>query len=185
MTNRTQRTKRDIHLIFWQELKEKPIEKITVKEICEKAMINRTTFYLYYSSIYDLFEEIQNNILNTIDELSITILSGQMDKYEVMEYILRSIDNNREYLKILLIRDIDNRLWEAIIAKLELLFKQSINTKYLKGIDEKQLNDTIQFLTYGYYGIYRNYIMNGNKGEIPYIARYLIKATDACFEGLM
>ncbi len=38
-------------------LEEKDIEYITVKEICNKAGVNRSTFYLHYESINDLLEE--------------------------------------------------------------------------------------------------------------------------------
>ncbi len=38
-------------------LEKKDIEYITVKEICTKAGVNRSTFYLHYESINDLVEE--------------------------------------------------------------------------------------------------------------------------------
>lgn len=38
-------------------LEKKDIEYITVKEICHKAGVNRSTFYLHYESINDLVEE--------------------------------------------------------------------------------------------------------------------------------
>ena len=38
-------------------LKEKDLEYITVKEICEKAGVNRSTFYLHYETIDDLVNE--------------------------------------------------------------------------------------------------------------------------------
>lgn len=38
-------------------LEKKDYDQITVKEICEKADVNRTTFYLHYESINDLLEE--------------------------------------------------------------------------------------------------------------------------------
>ena len=41
---RNRYTRMRIREAFWEKIKKKPIEKITVKEICEKAEINRTTF---------------------------------------------------------------------------------------------------------------------------------------------
>lgn len=41
-------------------------EKITVKEIYSHANITRGTFYQYFSSIYDLMEQIQEPLLNTL-----------------------------------------------------------------------------------------------------------------------
>ena len=38
-------------------LEKKEFEFITVKEICEKAGVNRTTFYLHYESMEDLLIE--------------------------------------------------------------------------------------------------------------------------------
>lgn len=43
-------------------LEKKDIEYITVKEICNKAGVNRSTFYLHYESINDLIEETMSYI---------------------------------------------------------------------------------------------------------------------------
>ena len=38
-------------------LEKKDLEFITIKEICQKAGVNRSTFYLHYENIMDLFQE--------------------------------------------------------------------------------------------------------------------------------
>ena len=43
-------------------LEKKDAEYITIKEICTKAGVNRSTFYLHYESISDLIEETMNYI---------------------------------------------------------------------------------------------------------------------------
>ena len=43
-------------------LNKKDFEYITIKEICEKAGVNRTTFYLHYETINDLLSECIDNI---------------------------------------------------------------------------------------------------------------------------
>lgn len=50
-------------------MKEKPFDKITIKDITDKANINRATFYLHYMDKYDLLEQSQNDILNEIREV--------------------------------------------------------------------------------------------------------------------
>ena len=42
---------------FLELLEKKELAYITVKEICEKAGVNRSTFYLHYETIGDLLEE--------------------------------------------------------------------------------------------------------------------------------
>ncbi len=48
---------------FWQLYKERPIEKISVKEICKLAGYNRSTFYEYYSDCYAVLETIEEDLL--------------------------------------------------------------------------------------------------------------------------
>ena len=43
-------------------LEVKDLEYITVKEICEKAGVNRSTFYLHYETIADLVNEAMENV---------------------------------------------------------------------------------------------------------------------------
>ena len=43
--------------------------KITVKEIIERAQINRSTFYAHYSDKYELLDRIENNVLKSLDEV--------------------------------------------------------------------------------------------------------------------
>lgn len=43
-------------------LEQKDLEYITVKEICEKAGVNRSTFYLHYETIGDLLNEAMESV---------------------------------------------------------------------------------------------------------------------------
>ena len=62
----TEQTKTCLRDAFWQLYSEKPIEKITIKEITELAGYNRGTFYLYYNDVYDILSQIENDILDNI-----------------------------------------------------------------------------------------------------------------------
>ena len=47
-------TKRAIMLSLLKLLKQKSVDKVTVKDICDECEINRNTFY-YYFRIYTMF----------------------------------------------------------------------------------------------------------------------------------
>ena len=51
---------RRTHKLLWEalmeELSERTIEEITVSDICERAMVHRTTFYKHYEDKYALLE---------------------------------------------------------------------------------------------------------------------------------
>lgn len=57
---RIRKTIQAIHTTFSEMLLEMPYEKITVKALCERALINKTTFYRYYPVLDDLLAEIQS-----------------------------------------------------------------------------------------------------------------------------
>lgn len=42
------RTKQAIVNAFWELLDEKPLSKITVKDIVERCQVNRNTFYYHF-----------------------------------------------------------------------------------------------------------------------------------------
>lgn len=52
---------RRTHKLLWEalmaELSERAFEEITVKDICERAMVHRTTFYKHYEDKYALLEQ--------------------------------------------------------------------------------------------------------------------------------
>lgn len=59
-------TSRSIMDAFWSLYRDKPIEKITVKAICEKAGCNRSTFYEYYTDSYSVLEAIEEELLDYV-----------------------------------------------------------------------------------------------------------------------
>lgn len=59
---RFQQTERKIRDIFLELLKKKEISKITVKEICSSANINRTSFYMHHEDIYELMQCIESDM---------------------------------------------------------------------------------------------------------------------------
>lgn len=66
-------------------LEKKEFEFITIKEICQKAGVNRSTFYLHYENTTDLLEEtigyINNKINNTFKEKILDI--NNIDKEDL------------------------------------------------------------------------------------------------------
>ena len=66
MDIRVKKTKRAIQKAFIALLREKPVEKITVKEIAERAEINKTTFYSHYETLDALTAEIERQTVQLV-----------------------------------------------------------------------------------------------------------------------
>lgn len=66
MDLRVVKTKKLIINAFLQIRAGKPLEKITVREITEAAMINKSTFYSHFRDIFDLSDTLENEIIDDI-----------------------------------------------------------------------------------------------------------------------
>ena len=63
MDLRTKKTQRAIREAFLRLRAKKPLERITVKELVELAEISKATFYLHYQDIYDLSDQLQQEVI--------------------------------------------------------------------------------------------------------------------------
>ena len=60
------RTVRDFQNALATLLEAKPFEKITVDQICNEALLHRSSFYRYFHDKYDLLEQLINTRINQI-----------------------------------------------------------------------------------------------------------------------
>ena len=56
-------TKQIIKESFIELLKTNSLNKISVTQICKKAVINRVTFYKYYQDTFDLYEKLIDKLI--------------------------------------------------------------------------------------------------------------------------
>ena len=82
----TEQTRRNLSQAFWELYREKPIEKITVREITDRAGYNRATFYLYFHDVYDLFNQMEDEILSRVRKL---VAEGllQEEEFDLSHYM--------------------------------------------------------------------------------------------------
>ena len=90
---RDRRTKNIFKRTFVELLEEKPFEKISIKDIVDKADFNRCTFYNHFKDKEDLVEEIVNE---TLEDLVRTISFTRKHSYDfklrdvtIFDYILK------------------------------------------------------------------------------------------------
>ncbi len=69
---RVRKTKEAIRSTFKEMICEMDYEQITIKELTQRAQINRKTFYLHYRSLDDLLQELQNEIAENFTSLKVS-----------------------------------------------------------------------------------------------------------------
>jgi len=97
----TAQTRQNLIDAFWLLYCEKRIEKITVKEITQKAGYNRGTFYEYFTDVYDVLEEIERSLIPTLEELPpIDMPSSSMEM--PLGMFMTLYEKNSKYYSVLL-----------------------------------------------------------------------------------
>lgn len=103
MNRKIQMTKKLIREVLFECLKEKDINKITISGLCEKADINRSTFYKYYGSQYDVIKEMEQEVIQLINEQ----LNDQPKETSFIQ-LLQFLKSNKETIKIFFECNVDN-----------------------------------------------------------------------------
>ncbi len=99
-SQRVTETKERIRDAFFELYATKKIERISIKEITEKAQLNRGTFYVYYKDIYDLLEKTEDELIEElIDKIKGIIV--MILREEDIEGFLPPLDFYQRYSKFL------------------------------------------------------------------------------------
>lgn len=117
MDNRVRYTKAVLQQALLKLLKGKHIDKISIKELCQEAKVNRGTFYLHYATPNDLLREIEQQF---IDE-NMTMFSPYFNNgYETsyMASLFAGILKNRELCQIIMGKNGNPRFLTRIKALL-------------------------------------------------------------------
>ena len=69
LDRRVRKTRRQLKECLTRLLKEKKIQDITVRELAEMADINRGTFYLHYKDVFDLMDQIKNELVEEVESV--------------------------------------------------------------------------------------------------------------------
>ncbi|WP_192929838.1 TetR/AcrR family transcriptional regulator [Alkaliphilus serpentinus] len=144
----TERTKQIIKDAFWELYKEKKIEKITVKDITMKAGFNRSTFYVYFIDVYDVLNQIEEDVMPGMEHIPPT---GQVQSPspDFMGDLITIYEKNSEYFSVLLSEKGDPAFTVRMKNLFKDMMKESMKDLLNKGdvIDELELDYALEFFT--------------------------------------
>lgn len=140
-------------------MREKPIAKITTTELCQRAGINRNTFYTHYQSVEELLASIE-------DELFVKV-RGTMERLIVEQKISNLIEEiciviaeHFELSRILLSENGDTEFLTRLIS---LAHDQTLLAWRKSGmqVDDAFLEIMYTYSVYGSVAIIRNWVRQG------------------------
>lgn len=179
-------TKMRIQQTFLQLMQKKPYTKISIREISEQANINRSTFYLHYQDVYDLMEQIEDELLCKMKEAlrkisrenyvpgkhpqHTGVFQVMMENYDLCRILMSDNgDISFVYRFSKVVDDTMHACWSAYLA----------DKKKVKNLDMY-----VSYVTHGMVGIYLDQLRSRKKWtaeEMGYFAGEVTNWIDETF----
>lgn len=169
------KTKNSLYNALLELMKEKTFEEIKVSDICNKALINRSTFYAHFEDKYELLSDCINDLkISLTSELKKNQNINSTKEYyiEMIKLFLNHIEekkdtylaiaiNNRNSILTDIIYDVideditsrlknenkDNKVPESIIAKFYLGAVVNVGINWMYNINKYTKEEMINYLT--------------------------------------
>ncbi len=131
---RTKITKLMLKNSLIELMHEKPVNQITIKEICEMADLNRSTFYLHYADQFELLDDIENEILTTTFEY-LKDVGSNLDTLTYIETFLNYVKNNSDIFRTLLCKQENLNFQTLFVHKIMEQLKENLPSNYSNEIN--------------------------------------------------
>lgn len=179
------KTKRAIREALLKLVKEKDFAKVSVRDLCAYAEINRGTFYLHYQDKYDLLERIELELLDTLRELMSRRLANKMEHFvghpefllQFATELFRYVDKEAEVFSMLLLDSVS----PMFPNKLKDLIRGNFLRAQKKDFDPSTLSIPFDYLmayaTSANVGLLQQWLAEGRKKPPEKMAEVLVTIT--------
>lgn len=151
MDRRNKYTQTVIKEALFTLLENKSLSQITVKEICQIADINRTTFYRNYTDIYDLYEKLEKELVSK------TFSNDDIvnDRYKLLELIYE----NQSFYKEFFNSRLESKFITDTVKNMYNQMKQLLISR--GSFDERTFEISYQYNYYGVIGVLKEWLNAG------------------------
>jgi AcrR family transcriptional regulator len=177
-TNRKVRyTKRVLKESLIKPMKQKPITRITITELCEEADINRATFYAHYTDQYDLLKQIEQELVDDINQYLEDYKFNEygLESMQRMEQIFEYIRENSEVCSVLISDSGDKEFLKEVLLIVQ---QQCIAEWTSKNVNKDVAEYLYAYATSGSIGIIQKWLQEGMTRSTREMAEIITKLTD-------
>lgn len=159
----SERIVRAVYIILLSE--HKPLSRITVREVCEKAQINRSSFYAHFQDVPDVIEQVEKNMAKGLTE---SFLQELEKKTGIMACFKALFEYIREYRGFYNIYLNQTRNVGAVGVAWDLLrdYIEEIDYRKFGFSSEREMRYQGDFFLHGLTAMLRRWVSDGCK-ETP------------------
>ena len=153
-------------------LDEKELHQISVKEVCQRANVARSTFYTYYDVIDDCLQAIENRFLHEIIAMTAALENREnLDGIDLsfFEETLGYLKDNQRLLYLFMIKRYNSRFvnrWKDAI-------KYHLYRQIPSRISDKNRELTLEIIASGTIGAYQYWLKNPYELDSGYVKQLL------------
>jgi len=149
------------------------IYKLSIRQLCQEAGINRSTFYKYYGSQYDVLAEMETELL---DHVQYALAGTSEEAARQIEIICTYLEANLQLVRLLM----NNNADPDFPSK---LFNLPLISRMLRGrlsgrYDEPDLGYVCTFVINGGYHLIREWISGDARKPAAEIAGLVLELVD-------
>lgn len=171
MDKRIIKSKENIKNAFIELRTKKELRKITVKELCEKANINKSTFYAHYEDIFQLSDQIESDVVKQIIDSITHKHSMFFDVAEFTSELFYAMKSKQELIDIVF----SGKQHPNLVYKISIMLKDIIFEFNPQLKNDSKFNILLDYIIFGgYYAFEENTKIDNNSDEI---INTLIRAT--------
>ena len=159
-------TKRLIKESLTRLLAAQSIHKISIRTLCEDADINRSTFYKYYGSQYDVLSEMENDLIGGIRE---ALNEGDNPtSVAKIEAICSYLERNMDFVRLLVGNNVDPDFPGKLFSlpQIEQIIVERLDGRY----DPEDQRYIYTFLVNGCYSLIQDWLSKDSRKSFVQIA---------------
>lgn len=170
MNQRVMLTKTLLKNSLTEMLQTQNIYQISIRELCQNAGINRSTFYKYYGSQFDLLSEMEQDLMQDIE----SFLTKENDYApEALVQALRYLENNIEFVRLLFNSNVDPEFPGK-------LFSLPTIQRMLQGLSQTRIPQeeyeySNSFLLFGAFQVVRMWVNKDDRESPEWLAAFFFK----------
>lgn len=173
---RFQSTHTLIKSVFLELCQHSSAEKISVREICEKAQINRSSFYLHFADIYTLMDELNRDMTEQIKYIMIqSFNTDSVSMKQTFIKLFQFLSDNQSFFSSIYrnrrssVRDLNITLDEP--------FRSRIITagRFFGFESEQEIRYHSLFFFAGFSAIVEEWLLNGCRESPEYLSEMLYR----------
>ena len=163
-------TKRLLKDALIELLRQQSIYRISIRELCQRADVNRTTFYKYYGSQFDLLADMEDDIITFVNS---TVARHEASPEQIIKALCEYLEDNLEFARLIITNNIDPAFPQKLFSSE--VIQGIVRKNYVRTHDEAEVEYLYNFITYGAFRMLCLWLNKEDREPPEKLARLIIQ----------